>query len=406
MGIFKKIKKGFKKLGSSIAKGMRKIGRGIKKGFGKLTKAFGKLGPLGHLAMFFILPGMGNVLTSWMGKFGSKVMSMLPKGFAKTLGTIGTKIKAGASFITKPLGAVYNTVSKALTAGIDAVTAPFMGGTGAATRFQTFVDNTASKFSATPTTETMSTADIAEAQAEAVSKVTGPKVPLGEEARNARIGEVSPDITKAAEANLKSIQEASKGIANPTYQYNDKTGRYEIFDGNELDKSLAAGKGQTTIKPKTTISVDKKPGVLRTVTDKLTNFKTGLTNVKTGVAGTEILDTGVTIGEAASVASDTSTVVGAYKAYTAEDVYEPSYNPEAFDIAKGMIPVNDPYSISSQATSFVSAQPQNTLNSAAQSYVDALQIKGPDPISLALNAPGYGYTFEESVFGPDYAGNI
>jgi len=399
MSIFKKIRKGFKKLGSSIAKGMRKIGRGVKKGFSKITKAFGKLGPIGHLAMFFILPGMGKVLTSWMGQFGSKVMNMLPKGFAKTLGSIGTKIKAGASFITKPLGAVYNTVSKALTSGIDAVTAPFMGGTGAATRFQNFVSSTAEKFSATPTTEPMSTADIAEAQAEAVSKITGPKVPLGEEARNARIGEVSPDITKAAEANLKSIQEASKGIANPTYQYNNKTGRYEIFDGNELDKSLAAGKGQTTIKPKTTISVDKNPGVLRTVTDKLTNLKTG-------VRDQEIFGTGVSVGEAASVASDTSTVVGAYKAYTAEDVYEPSYNPEAFSIAKGMIPINDPYSISSQATSFVSAQPQNTLNSAAQSYVDALQIKGPDPISLALNAPGYGYTFEESVFGPDYAGNI
>ncbi len=399
MSIFKKIRKGFKKLGSSVAKRMRKIGRGVKKGFSKLTKAFGKLGPLGHLAMFFILPGMGNVLTSWMGQFGSKVMSMLPKGFAKTLGTIGTKIKAGASFITKPLGAVYNTVSKALTAGIDAVTAPFMGGTGAATRFQNFVSSTAEKFSATPTTETMSTAEIAEAQAEAVSKVTGSKVSLGEEARNARIGEVSPDITKAAEANLKSIQEASKGIANPVYEYNDKTGRYEIFDGNELEKSLAAGKGQTTIKPKTTISVDKKPGVFKKVTDKLTNLKTG-------VGDQEIFGTGVNIREAASVASDTSTVVGAYKAYTAEDVYEPSYNPEAFAIAKGMIPVNDPYSISSQATSFVSAQPQNTLNSAAQSYVDALQIKGPDPISLALNAPGYGYTFEESVFGPDYAGNI
>ena len=399
MSIFKKIRKGFKRLGSSVAKRMRKIGRGVKKGFSKLTRAFGKLGPLGHLAMFFILPGMGNVLTSWMGKFGSKVMSMLPKGFAKTLGTIGTKIKAGASFITKPLGAVYNTVSKALTAGIDAVTAPFMGGTGAATRFQNFVSSTAEKFSATPTTETMSTADIAEAQAEAVSKVTGPKVPLGEEARNARIGEISPDITKAAEANLKSIQEASKGIANPVYEYNDKTGKYEIFDGNELDKSLTAGKGQTTIKPKTTISVDKNPGVLKTITDKLTNLKTG-------VGDQEIFGTGVNIREAASVASDTSTVVGAYKAYTAEDVYEPSYNPEAFAIAKGMIPVNDPYSISSQATSFVSSQPQNTLNSAAQSYVDALQIKGPDPISLALNAPGYGYTFEESVFGPDYAGNI
>jgi len=403
MSIFKKIKKGFKKLGSSIAKRMRKLGRGVKKGFSKITRAFGKLGPLGHLAMFFILPGMGNVLTSWMGQFGSKVMSMLPKGFAKTLGSIGTKIKAGASFITKPLGAVYNTINKALTAGIDAVTAPFMGGTGAATRFQTFVGDTANRFSATPTTETMSTADIAEAQAEAVSKVTGPKVPLGEEARNVRIGEVSPDISKAAEANLKSIQEASKGIANPTYQYNDKTGRYEIFDGNELDKSLAAGKGQTTIKPKTTISVDKKPGVLRTVTDKLTNLKTG-------VRDQQIFGTGVSIGEAASVTSDTSTVIGAYKQFTADDVVGSSYNSQAFAEAEKLIPLTsaeyDPYTMSSQATSFVSAQPQNTLNSAAQSYVDALQIKGPDPISLALNAPGYGYTFEESVFGPDYAGNI
>lgn len=403
MSIFKKIKKGFKKLGSSIAKGMRKVGRGVKKGFSKITRAFGKLGPIGHLAMFFILPGMGNVLTSWMGQFGSKVMSMLPKGFAKTLGSIGTKIKAGASFITKPLGAVYNTINKALTAGIDAVTAPFMGGTGAATRFQTFVGDTANRFSATPTTETMSTADIAEAQAEAVSKVTGPKVPLGEEARNVRIGEVSPDISKAAEANLKSIQEASKGIANPTYQYNDKTGRYEIFDGNELDKSLAAGKGQTTIKPKTTISVDKKPGVLRTVTDKLTNLKTG-------VRDQQIFGTGVSIGEAASVTSDTSTVIGAYKQFTADDVVGSSYNSQAFAEAEKLIPLTsaeyDPYTMSSQATSFVSAQPQNTLNSAAQSYVDALQIKGPDPISLALNAPGYGYTFEESVFGPDYAGNI
>jgi hypothetical protein len=57
MSIFKRIKKGWKKLGSSIAKRMRTVGRGVKKGFAKITKAFGKLGPLGHLALFFILPG-------------------------------------------------------------------------------------------------------------------------------------------------------------------------------------------------------------------------------------------------------------------------------------------------------------------------------------------------------------
>ena len=64
MGLFKKLRRGWKKLGSSIAKGMRKIGRGVKKGFKKVTKAFGKLGPLGHLALFFILPGMGKVMGS------------------------------------------------------------------------------------------------------------------------------------------------------------------------------------------------------------------------------------------------------------------------------------------------------------------------------------------------------
>ena len=39
MGLFKSIKKRFKKLGSSIAKRMRKIGRGVKKGF-KNYKSF------------------------------------------------------------------------------------------------------------------------------------------------------------------------------------------------------------------------------------------------------------------------------------------------------------------------------------------------------------------------------
>jgi len=397
MSIFKKIRKGFKRIASSVAKRMRKIGRGVKKGFSKLTKAFGKLGPIGHLAMFFILPGMGNVLTSWMGQFGSKVMGMLPPGWSKTLGTIGTKIKAGASLITKPLGSVYNTISKALTAGIDAVTAPFMGGQGAATRFQNFVSSTAEKFSATPTTEPMSTADIAEAQAEAVSAVNGQKVTLGEEARNARIGEVSPDITKAAEANLKSIQEASKGISNPTYQYNSKTGKYEIFDGNELEKSLMDTQDQLTIKPKATISIDKKPGVLRTVTDKMSTFKTG-------VKETDILGTGVTVGEAASVSKDVTGVYSAYQHFNADDPESAFYNPN-INMANELNVPNDPYTMSSQSTSFVAAQPKNNLNNAAQAYIDALQIQGPDPITLALNAPGYGYTFEDYVFGPNYVGD-
>mgnify|MGYP000595478823 CR=1 FL=1 len=48
MGFFKKIFKGFKKV-------FKKIGKTLKKGFGKLAKAFGKLGPLGSIALNFLV---------------------------------------------------------------------------------------------------------------------------------------------------------------------------------------------------------------------------------------------------------------------------------------------------------------------------------------------------------------
>ena len=53
-----------RKIGKKIAKGFRKVGRALKKGLGKIGKAFGKLGPLGSLALSFILPGVGTWLTT------------------------------------------------------------------------------------------------------------------------------------------------------------------------------------------------------------------------------------------------------------------------------------------------------------------------------------------------------
>lgn len=401
MGIFKKIRKGIKKIGSSVAKRMRKIGRGVKKGFSKITRAFGKLGPIGHLALFFILPGMGNVVSSWMGQFGSKVMNMLPKGFSKTLTSIGTQIKSAASIITKPLASVYNTVNQALTAGIDAVTAPFMGGQGAATRFQNFVNNTANKFSASPVNETMSMEEIAEAQQESINRITGPQQPLDEAARNARIGktEITAADKKLAADQIARVQSLGKDVNNPVYQFNDQTGKYEIFDGDKLEKALQnqADPKFKMPRPERTITIDKKPGVLRTVTDKIGGFKQSVT-------GAEIPGTDVTVGEAASVSKDVGGVYSAYKGFTADDPESAFYNPNIRQ-AEALIPQKDPFTLSSQATNFVSMQPQNNLNNAAQSYVDALRIQGPDPITLALNAPGYGYSFEDYVFGPNYTGD-
>ena len=49
-----------RKIGKKIARGIRKVGRKLKKGLGKIAKAFGKLGPIGSLALSFILPGIGG----------------------------------------------------------------------------------------------------------------------------------------------------------------------------------------------------------------------------------------------------------------------------------------------------------------------------------------------------------
>ena len=60
-----------KKLGKKIWKGVKKvgkkIGRGFKKAFNEVGKAFGKLGPLGTIAMMFILPGLGSAIWNGLG---------------------------------------------------------------------------------------------------------------------------------------------------------------------------------------------------------------------------------------------------------------------------------------------------------------------------------------------------
>lgn len=62
--MFKKfVKKAFKR----IKKIVKPIGKALKKGLGKIGKAFGKLGPIGTLALTLMLPGLG---AAW-GTFGN-----------------------------------------------------------------------------------------------------------------------------------------------------------------------------------------------------------------------------------------------------------------------------------------------------------------------------------------------
>jgi len=341
MGLFKSIKKRFKKLGSSIAKRMRKIGRGVKKGFKKITKAFGKLGPLGQLALFFILPGMGNVLTSWMGQFGSKVLNLLPKNFSKVLVDVGSQIKSAASFAyDNTVGAVYNTVSKALTGGIDMITKPFMqDGVGAATKLQNFVSDTATKLGGTPTTD----------------------IPT----------EPGVDLPKDL-----SIEDQKKLTAS----------RKESFA--KLQKEQAAST--------TTIDTPeiKEPSIFKKGVDKLSKFKKG-------VGEAEVLGTGVTVGEAASVAKDASGVFTAYKYFNPDNVEGGFYNPN-IGMANQLNQPNDPYTTGSVDATFIPMNPSSNMNSAANAYAGIFGNPGPDPINTAIGAPGYGLTFADYATGGTY----
>ena len=366
MGLFKSIKKRFKKLGSSIAKRMRKIGRGVKKGFSKITKAFGKLGPLGQLALFFILPGMGNVLTSWMGQFGSKVMSMLPSNFSSILTNVGGAIKKGASFVYKnTVGAVYNTVSKALTAGIDMVTKPFMapGSEGLATSFKNFVSDTANKFSATPDT------------------LTGPEVTQG--AKDSLV-EVDKRIAEI-NAETGAIKPSEEAIAR----------QKRISDAKSVSAKARASAKEIGIDTPTIKTIDtpeiKEDGIFRKGVDKLSGLKT-----KVGDA--DVLGTGVQVREVASVAKDASGVFTAYKYFNPDNVEGGFYNPN-IGMANQLNQPNDPYTTGGVDATFIPMNPSSNMNSAASAYAGIFGNPGPDPINTAIGAPGYGLTFADYATG-------
>jgi hypothetical protein len=379
MGLFKKIKRGWKKLGSSIAKRMRKIGRGVKKGFKKITKAFGKLGPLGHLALFFILPGMGNVMSSWMGQFGSKVMNMLPKGFANTLGTVGGAIKDVASFAyNNTIGAVYNTVSKALTTGIDFVTAPFMDGTGAATRFQNFVSDTAKKFSAPG------------------------EVPLTPEEVSAK-ARAESSLTPGSKANKELADlETTTGTIKPS---KEAIARNKTLTENQKISAEARRRSEALLES------TKPPTIDTPVTDKVASAKDTIASgeekkswyesykdLKTGVSEKDIPGLGVNIGEATKVAKDATGVFSAYKYFNPDDMSGEFYNPN-IGMANQLNESTDSFTMAGVDATFIPNVRTPSISDAATNYSKMFGQVGLDPVMTAINAPGYGYTFEDYVIG-------
>lgn len=105
-----------RKKAKQIGNVFKKIGKKLKKGLGKIAKAFGKLGPLGSLALSFILPGIGSAIGGWLTGPTSGIFGTIFEGVKAVAGGIkgfvGEVFGKASGFIEKGLNKIGNVFSK------------------------------------------------------------------------------------------------------------------------------------------------------------------------------------------------------------------------------------------------------------------------------------------------------
>jgi len=93
MGFFSKIGKGIKKV-------FKKIGKAVKSGFKKFGKFMNKIGIVGQLAMFFILPGVGSALMKGLSGAFKGLVGATQAGTTAAAATSATAASAGTAAST------------------------------------------------------------------------------------------------------------------------------------------------------------------------------------------------------------------------------------------------------------------------------------------------------------------
>jgi hypothetical protein len=118
--MFKKfVKKTFK----NLKKVLKNPGRALKKGLGKIGEAFGKLGPIGTIALSLMLPGLGAAWTTF-GNFAAGVsgpMGAVLQGIATAGNAVGSVYSSITDLVSGTLNKVTGgTFARPGTAGYQA----------------------------------------------------------------------------------------------------------------------------------------------------------------------------------------------------------------------------------------------------------------------------------------------
>jgi|DEB0MinimDraft_10_1074344.scaffolds.fasta_scaffold04913_2 hypothetical protein len=221
-----------RKVGKKIAGGIRKLGRKLKKGLGKVARAFGKLGPLGSLALSFILPGIGSAIGGWISN-------------NTFLGPIFETIKGAASWVKEGVGTVFNKVTDAIEYGMNVVSKPFMqeGARGAGSAFRDFVSDATGGFIEKSTVGVKEAALEKGLDPEAVLQAIDEGLTTADEIRKEAFGKKYPELFKDSKvvdvAKDKTLKETIK--ESETYQTYKKVEPFRKFGQaiNEQEEAVA-----------------------------------------------------------------------------------------------------------------------------------------------------------------------
>jgi len=105
MGFFSKLWKGVKKV-------VKKIGKGIKKVVGKVGKFVGKLGIVGQIGMFFLMPHVAGFMMKGLGAAAQGLLGVAGKGLGGAVARgLGTVLKTAHSF-AGTVGNVFGTITE------------------------------------------------------------------------------------------------------------------------------------------------------------------------------------------------------------------------------------------------------------------------------------------------------
>lgn len=117
--VARSVKKVAKKIAHAIPGGKQlwklgtKIGKGVMKGFAKIS---GALGPVGMMALSFLLPFAGPALAGMWSSFGAGAAALAngATGIMGALGQAGTAIFNGANFVSSTIGSLGTAIKEGL----------------------------------------------------------------------------------------------------------------------------------------------------------------------------------------------------------------------------------------------------------------------------------------------------